>query len=237
MVNVVSYAFATGDTACWVRSGTGSSTEIPLIQNYEKAPSRGLFCAWSRAWMRVLQRRDGPPKLGKAFPTSPKSALSSWMTRPRLLLPTQASMAIAPAERVLHRGASAQGDTPLPSSSPRRGRSHRRPWAPVSGRLRTPLPSGKEEGIKSHLFQRGACLFFTLLGGPLDAPAEGGRYKVTPRKPCRVCQPQRRRQPGFGIRRRIIPSWATLATSRPSRSNIRPLLKPRPPPLHGLSVA
>jgi len=38
-------------------------------------------------------------------------------------------------------------------------------------------------------------------------------------------------------RLRIIPSCATLATSSPWRLKMRPRLKPRPPPLHGASVA
>ena len=36
---------------------------------------------------------------------------------------------------------------------------------------------------------------------------------------------------------RIMPSCATLATSSPARLKILPRLKPRPAPLHGLSVA
>ena len=39
------------------------------------------------------------------------------------------------------------------------------------------------------------------------------------------------------LRRRIMPSCATLATSSPCRLKMRPRLKPRPPPLHGASVA
>src|SRR3546814_18158745 len=42
---------------------------------------------------------------------------------------------------------------------------------------------------------------------------------------------------GDYVRRRSIPSCVTLATSRPSRLKMRPRLKPRPPHVHGASVA
>lgn len=76
------------------------------------------------------------------------------------------------------------------------------------------------------------------------APNLSEKRNLAPRNPrisaiaaCQMCQMCPKYQAVRLCRRRTTPSCATLATSRPSRSKIRPRLKPRPAPLHGLSVA
>lgn len=172
----------------------------------------------------------------KAFPTSPKSALSSRMTRLPLLPSTQAVATLAPAERVPH-WASGHKVTPVRAALCGVTEGHAGPLDRCLGRPRRPSPGWGGEGHEIMLFQRDGRPLLHFPECPSGAPIGRAARKVTPRKQCHVCQPQRRRQSDFGTRRRIIPSCATLATSRPSRSKIRPRLKPRPPPLHGLSVA
>lgn len=75
-------------------------------------------------------------------------------------------------------------------------------------------------------------------------PNLSAKRNLAPRNPrisaiaaCKMCQMCPKYQAVRWCRRRTTPSCATLATSRPWRSKIRPRLKPRPAPLHGLSVA